>query len=503
MEFMKLNIQMFAGSMSITATECDVSTVNNEGYVNLIIKVTTNSTTYNTSGSAYVNATLTGQNNTYSIPKTYFKISKGSTVTVYSGKVGPFKHNDDGTLKPITINASAYIVSNTQPTATATCNMSTIARKSSVTATNGEIEGTTKISISRTSNSFTHTLKYSFGGLTGTIATKTSNTSISWTIPTSFYAKIPNSKKGTCTITCETYSGTTLIGSTTTTFEASCNETKCKPTVSATVVDTNQDTINLTNDSSKLIRYKSTAKITPSATAKNSSSISKITVDGVAATSVLNVSNVNRNTFSIVATDSRGFSATLNKTVTMIDYVQLSCSYKVKRANQVSSKVTLNGSGNYYNGSFGTTNNTLSLSFSYKEKGTDDWISGGIITPNISNNTYTFEVEAPTDFDYKKAYEFIVYYSDKLDSLSITQNLKKGIASLAVHEKGIKANDEVLVRWDNDDGKLKIGAGLLNVIYPVDTIYLSLNSTNPGTIFGGNWELVQTANNIRYWKRVS
>lgn len=461
MEFMKLNIQMFASnSLNISANECDISIVNNNSYINLTITATSNSTTYNTTGNAYVNATLTGQNNTYSIPKTNFKINKGSTVTVYSGKIGPFQHNTDGKLNPVTISASAYITSSTKPSATATCNMSTIARKSSVSATSGEIEGTTKITIARASSSFTHTLKYSFGNLTGTIATKTSNTSISWTIPTSFYAKISNAKKGTCTITCETYSGSALVGSSTCTFEASCNESKCKPTVMATVVDTNQDAVDLTGDGSKLIKYKSTAKITPTAASKNSSSISKITVDGVDVTSALNVSNVNRNTFTIVATDSRGFSTTLNKTVTMIDYVQLSCSCKVKRASQVSSKVTLNGSGNYYNGSFGTTNNTLSLSFSYKEKGTNDWISGGIITPTISSNTYTFEVQAPTDFDYKKAYEFIVYYTDKLDALSITQNLKKGIASLAVHEKGLKANDTVFLRWDNEDNETRLNQNL-------------------------------------------
>ena len=67
MKPMKLNIQLFGGSLSISASECDVSVENNTSYISLTIKATTNSTTYNTSGSAYVNATLTGQNNTYSI----------------------------------------------------------------------------------------------------------------------------------------------------------------------------------------------------------------------------------------------------------------------------------------------------------------------------------------------------------------------------------------------------------------------------------------------------
>lgn len=440
----------------------------------------------------------------------YKQRSASVGIVTWASGSKEIEHNSDGS-KTINFECS-YNQSSTSSwtpgnaTITGSINLTTIPRKSSVTATNAEIEDVTKIEIKRASNSFTHTLKYSFEGLTETIATKTSNTSISWTIPTTFYAKIPNDKKGTCTITCETYSGNTLIGSSACTFEASCSETKCKPTVSATVVDTNQLTVNLTGSNTKIVKYKSNAKISASVTPKNSATISNIFIEGLSqpitisngnATANRTINNVDKNNFIIKAKDSRGFptSDNDNKIITIaeadfINYVQLTCSYKVKRASQVSSKVKLTGSGNYYNGSFGTTNNTLSLSFSYKEKGTDSWISGGIITPTISNNTYAFEVEAPTDFDYKKAYEFIVYYSDKLDTLSITKNLKKGIASLAVHEKGIKANDEVLVRWDNDDGKLKIGAGLLNAIYPINSQFITSTNENPSNIFGGTWELI-------------
>lgn len=32
---------------------------------------------------------------------------------------------------------------------------------------------------------------------------------------------------------------------------------------------------------------------------------------------------------------------------------------------------------------------------------------------------------------------------------------------------------------------------LLNAIYPVGAIYMSVNSTNPGTLFGGTWEQIK------------
>lgn len=446
---MPLNIQLFGATLSISAYETDINVENNTSYVQLSISATTTGATFNNTGSAYVNATLTGQNNTYSIPKTYFNIGKATTKVIYSGKIGPFTHNSDGSLNPIQINASTYITSNYSPSGSATCNMSTIARKSSVSATNANIGSNCTITINKQNSSFTHTLQYSFAGLTGTIATKTSDSSINFTVPTSFYAKIPNSKSGVCTITCTTYSGNTNLGSTTTTFTASCSESACKPNVSATIIDTNTKTTSLTGDSSKLIRYKSTARVTANATPKNSASISSKSIDGASVSSYKDFPNVNKNSFSISATDSRGFSNAITKSATIVDYVQLTCNANFKRTNQTSSTVNLTYSGNYFNGSFGATSNTLTMSWKYREKGSSTWISGGTLSPTISGNTYSGSIQCGTNFNYEKNYEFMVEFSDKIDSLnSGIITLSKGQGSLEIYDKAIKANGEVLFYWD-------------------------------------------------------
>lgn len=449
MHRMPLNIQLFGASLYVSAYETDIDTANNTSYVYLTISATTTGQTWNATGSAYVNATLTGQNNVCTIPTTYFNINRNSTVTVYSGKVGPFYHNADGSLNPISISASSYITSNYSPTGWTTCNMSTIARKSSVYASNAEIEGTSVITINKQASSFTHTLTYQFGSLSGTIASYTSASSVNFNIPSSFYAQIPNSKTGTCTITCTTYSNGTNIGSTSTSFTVSCNESKCKPSVSATVTDANQATVALTGDSSKLVRYKSTARITPSATSKNSASITSKSVENQVVSSYLDISNVSKNSFNVSAVDSRGFVTSITKTATMIEYVQLTCSAVFKRENQTSSVVNLNYSGNYFNGSFGTTDNALTLSWKYREAGMSEWITGGTLTPTIEGNTYSGSIQCGSDFDYQKNYEFMVEFSDKIDSLnSGIISLSKGQGSLEIYDKAIKANGEVLFYWD-------------------------------------------------------
>ena len=87
--------------------------------------------------------------------------------------------------------------------------------KSLVSATSGNIGSPLTISITRYSTTFTHTLKYTFLNASGTIVSKTSATSVSWTPDMSLCNQIPSDPDGTCTITCETYNGSTLVGTNT------------------------------------------------------------------------------------------------------------------------------------------------------------------------------------------------------------------------------------------------------------------------------------------------
>lgn len=58
---------------------------------------------------------------------------------------------------------------------------------------------------------YVHTVKYTFGGSSGTIGTSV-GTSISWTPPLSLASQIPSATSGACIITCETFFGGALTG---------------------------------------------------------------------------------------------------------------------------------------------------------------------------------------------------------------------------------------------------------------------------------------------------
>ena len=67
------------------------------------------------------------------------------------------------------------------------------------------------INTPRASTSFTHTLRYGFGALRETIATGVA-TNYSWTIPMNLANQIGNANSGVGLIWCDTYNGSTLIG---------------------------------------------------------------------------------------------------------------------------------------------------------------------------------------------------------------------------------------------------------------------------------------------------
>ena len=205
-QYIKYRVKLTLNSQNVT---------NNTSNVTVEIQVWRTNTGYTTYGHGTCYVTIDGTQYTSSITNDH-KFTYNSYTVIFSRTLN-ITHNADGT-KNLTI--SAYIShsrfsSSSQSWSTS---LDTIPRASSVSVSPSSVNfgNSVTINISRHSSSFTHTLRYSVAGQSGTIATGV-GTSYSWSVPTSLINGISNDDRATCTIYCDTYSGSTNIGTKSTT----------------------------------------------------------------------------------------------------------------------------------------------------------------------------------------------------------------------------------------------------------------------------------------------
>ena len=141
------------------------------------------------------------------------------------GKTGyvNVSHNADGTkemsfsirMDEVTGNYSGDTWKYGAASVSSTLWLASIPRASSISVTSGSGTkpggGSIKLSISRASSAFTHTVTWSYHDLTGTVGTGI-GTSVTWDVPLSFIEKSPSADTW-MTFICKTYNNGTEIGS--------------------------------------------------------------------------------------------------------------------------------------------------------------------------------------------------------------------------------------------------------------------------------------------------
>lgn len=182
--------------------------------------------------SAWNRTSLTVGGYTY---KAWIDLKEGSAVidTGYAAKdvtiTASWSRNSISETRP------GWLPFTTEITASIKVTLPLIASASQPTVSASSVTMLSDVTITtnRVSSSLTHDLTYSFGGSTGTIATGV-GASYKWTVP-DLVSKIPNKSSGTCTITCTTKSGSTVIGTKTVSLTLNI-PAKSSPTTSASTV---------------------------------------------------------------------------------------------------------------------------------------------------------------------------------------------------------------------------------------------------------------------------
>lgn len=368
-----LNVYVDQGSQSITA---NTSTVN----WRMTVSRTGAYYTHNHQGDSTLSLNLDGRNVHYSYPTWE---TSGEEYTLASGS-STISHNADGTKKlPISCTFNPNNGLHGTITVSASLSLTTIPRSSSVSVSAGVIGSAVAININRQSSSFKHTVRYSWAGKSGTIASNV-DTSTSWTIPLDFANDIPNSASGTGTIYVDTYSGSTKTGTQSTTLTASVPG-NVKPTFTGvSLSDLNGAAQNLIPNGNTFIQVISNIKVAfNGAVGSYGSSITGYYAEIVGknqSTSSngggLGIMNYH-GTINIRArvSDSRGrWSDTKEVSVTVLEYFAPALSFRIARTGSTSSTLTVTRNAKIAPLAVsGSQKNTMTLTFKVARLGTTNF----------------------------------------------------------------------------------------------------------------------------------
>lgn len=170
-----------------------------------------------------------------------------SEVKLYNGTVVgsgslTIAHNSDGN-KSFSVSVTAGIYDWTpNKTGSGTFQLDRIPRISTLSVSDGTLGKAQALTVTRQSSSFTHTITFTCGLTTGTVATKSSSTRISWIPPLALASENTTGTVVYLTFAITTYSGDTNIGNSTKTVSYSIPDTvapSCRITLESVPMITN------------------------------------------------------------------------------------------------------------------------------------------------------------------------------------------------------------------------------------------------------------------------
>ncbi|MCW8644492.1 DUF859 domain-containing protein [Streptococcus macedonicus] len=402
-------------------------TVNNRSTVNLQARLRTNGYASVTGVTAPMTIHVDGGGE---IVNTSVNIGTNSSLLIFA-KDYVVSHDENGNK---TVNISFKVDINVGGYGSATVDLSIplpiIQRASDVSASTGTIGSAMTINISRKNSNFKHTVKYSFGSKSGTIATNV-DTSCSWTPPADLATAIPSNTSGIGGITVDTYSGSTIIGSNSAQLTLNVPTSMTPSLGSITLTDSNTAVKNLLNTANTFAEIVSDIKVAfNDATGVQGSTITGYHAEIVNKNQSTNANNGNlglmkwNGSAQVKAwvTDSRGRSSNAVTTdITVLEYFLPTLTFTAVRGDtdQSSDKIVVSRTAKIAPLTIGNTQkNSFKLSFKTAPFGTETFTAdtGAGVNDKVTNTLTNSKATLSGTFDIGKSYEVYGVLEDALTS---------------------------------------------------------------------------------------
>jgi hypothetical protein len=369
-------------------------------------------------------------------------LSAGTKILCYGDILKiTFTPKTNYTIVTRTVNGTSFTSGNTH---TVSSNVSAaLTSKPTIASVNvsspAYVEKQATITLSPYNSAYNYKIEYSMGAYSEQIDTNIISSKFSWTIPKTLYSYIPD-KASIFYFRCKTYNGSTLIGTTETPVTISVSEELCKPEISVSLTDIS-NIPTLTGDNTAVVSGLSAVQLDLTITAKNGATITSAYINGRA----ISLSQTNSGIytgrtvftecsysgFSCTTLDSRKIQSTSTAYASrFIPYTPLTCNPVISRKSSGGNTVLLSiDKSNYYNGSFGAYDNTLSLSYRYRKYSDtvfSDWTEIDPLSYKIASSTYytNSPIEITDEIDYREQYVFQIEAKDGANGVVLKRVVK-------------------------------------------------------------------------------
>ena len=368
---------------------------------------------------------------------------------------------------------------------------------------------------SSTSGTGRYSIEYEFGDLTGVIKDNMLFSqvpaTITWKIPLAFAKEIPyaSSKTGKL-ISYYTFAGTKQVNYTST-FTAKIAD-DAVPTIDSTVATTDAVSLQLSGDNKTIINGVSNVQINLYASPTTGAYIKDKWCQnppnyysGKHGTTQTFIGH-NNGVFKFGATDTRNRSATKTITLAAIDYKSPTISINGVEIN-TNGVATIDISGTWFKGSFGKVSNDITVSYRYKSNSSSSWGSWTTIPNAAKNNDGTFSATVnKSGLSYTETYNFEARVQDAINTVSSKEYIAKSLPVFDWSSDDFNFNVPVSVlpptESNNPATKQYVDnavstlteqySSLIDIVYPIGSIYMSVNAADPSTLFSGtSWEKLE------------
>lgn len=310
--------------------------------------------------------------------------------------------------------------------------LTTLQTAANISSTNTYLGQPLTITLDSYNSSYKYNIRYNWQGNTGTVATSLTSGTIQYTPPIEFANNIPNAKLHAITFYCDTYSGSTLIGTTQSVSTLTVPDS-VKPTIGGLTLEETATAMNGISTSTEFAQILSRVKATVTGAAGvYGSTIKSYSITVVNQNLTLTENGgvfdyfKNNGTFIVRATvtDSRGMtSANKDVTINVREYFSPVGGFSVARSGTNKDKLTVTRNAKVAPLNIGGVNkNKLSIQFKFSQRGSGVWTNS---TGNANENlTSTFELinsqaSLVETFSTTKSYDLIMVISDKFLSSEV------------------------------------------------------------------------------------